>query len=280
MKILKSIMLLTTLALITGCVARVSENVLIRPTAGEKLANGSSADGRWSVRAIDIPRQADVNLYAAHFSRPDSKALVLYFGGNAFTISKFYQGILDMYAPHPVDVLMVDHRGYGGSTGTASLDSLLQDAVGSYDFARASPQYQGLPIIVHGISLGSFMAGEVAKSRSLDALVLEASATTAEDWVQGFVDNSMLFSRGEVDGNLKGKGNLAVMRTLDEPVLIVVGQDDKTTRSEMSTQLFLAASIDETRKELLIVPEAGHHNAARSKEYKESFARLLAKIKR
>ena len=279
MKILGSIIFFIILALMTGCVARVSENALIRPTLGERLPNGISTDGRWTVRAIDIPRQDGVNLYTAQFSRPDAKAIVLYFGGNGFTISKFYQGILDIYASHPVDVVIVDHRGYGGSSGTASLDLLMQDAVQSYDFVRALTQYKGKPIIVHGQSLGSFMAGEVAKNRSLDALVLESSATTAEDWVQGFVDNSMLLRRGVVEGSLKGKGNLEVMRTLDEPVLIVVGKNDKTTRSEMSSQLYAAAKVDESRKELLIVADAGHNNAAKSKEYKESFKRLLSKIK-
>ena len=267
MKILGHIIFFAILALITGCVARVSENALIRPTLGEKLSNGTSTDGRWTVRAIDIPRQDGVNLYAAQFTRPDAKAVVLYFGGNGFTISKFYQGILDIYAPHPVDVVIVDHRGYGGSSGTASLDLLMQDAVWSYDFVRALTQYKDKPIIVHGQSLGSFMAGEVAKDRSLDALVLEASATTAEDWVQGFVDNSMLLRRGVVEGSLKGKGNLEVMRILDEPVLIVVGKNDKSTRSEMSSQLYAAAKVDESRKELLIVPDAGHNNASKSKEY-------------
>ncbi len=280
MKIFISVMLVGILVGITGCVASVSENALIRPTPGEKLANGPSPDGFWSVRTIDMPRKGGANLYAAQFSRPDSKALVLYFGGNSFTISRFYQSVLDIYAPHPVDVLIADHRGYGGSTGAATLDALMEDAVETYDFVRALPQYQGPPIIVHGQSLGSFMAGEVAKRRSLDALVLESSATTAEDWVQGFVDNSMLIRRGEVQGSLKGKGNLAVMRTLDEPVLIVVGQEDKTTRSEMSAQLYSAAIVDETRKELLVVSGAGHNNASKSLEYRASFARLLARIKR
>lgn len=281
MKFLGSIIFAAILVLLSGCVALVvSEKALIRPTVGEKLTNSTSIDGRWTISSLDLPREDGVTLYAAQFSRPDAKALVLYFGGNVSTVSKLYQRILDVYAPHPVDVLIVDHRGYGGSSGVASLDALMKDAVQTYDFARAMPQYKGKPIIVHGLSLGSFLAGEVAKNRTLDALVLEASATTAEDWVQGFVDNSVLVRRGVVEGSLKGRGNLDLMQTLDEPVLIVVGKNDKTTRSEMSSQLYAAAKVDETRKELLIVPDAGHGDAANSKEYKEAFARLVAKIKR
>jgi uncharacterized protein len=280
MNFLRPITFIAILAIISGCVARVSEKALIRPTAGEKLTNSTSVDGRWAINSLDLPREDGVTLYAAQFSRPDARALVLYFGGNGYTISRFHQRILDVYAPHPVDVLIVDHRGYGGSSGVASLDALMKDAVQTYDFARAMSQYKGKPIIVHGQSLGSFLAGEVAKNRALDALVLESSATTAEDWVQGFVDNSMLVRRAVVEGSLKGRGNLEVMSTLDEPMLIVVGKNDKTTRSEMSSQLYAAAKVDETRKELLIVSDAGHNDAARGKEYKDAFERLLTKIKR
>jgi uncharacterized protein len=280
MELLGSIIFAAIVVLLSGCVPRVSEKALIRPTLGEKLSVGTSADGSWAVNSLDLPCEDSVTLYAAQFSRPDAKALVLYFGGNGYTISKFHQGILDVYASHPVDFLIVDHRGYGGSTGVASLDALMKDAVQTYNFARAMSQYKGKPIIVHGQSLGSFLAGEVAQNRTLDALVLESSATTAEDWVQGFVDNSMLVRRGVVESSLKGSGDLDVMRTLDEPALIVVGKNDKTTRSEMSSQLYAAAKVDETRKELLIGSDAGHRDAANGKQYIEAFARLLAKIER
>ncbi len=52
------------------------------------------------------------------------------------------------------------------------------------------------------------------------------------------------------------------------------------TRSEMSSQLYAAAKIDEARKELLIVPEAGHNDAANGKDYSAAFSRLLLKIKK
>lgn len=277
MRIPHSLLLAIPLALLTGCVAYVSEHALVRPTAGKKLVGTTSSDGRWSVNAIDIARTKGVTLYAAHFTRPDANGLLLYFGGNGFVISKHHQVILDAYAQHPVDVLMVDHRGYGGSGGNPSLDALLGDAVAVYDFVNEFPPCSGKPIIVHGQSLGSFMAGEVARERQLDGLVLESSATTAEDWVQGFVDNSVFVRRGVVEGDLKGKGNLKVMHALDEPVLIVVGERDNTTRSSMSVALYSAARVPGELKELLIVPAAGHNNAILSREYHDAFKRLLSK---
>lgn len=268
-----------SLLTLSGCVANVSESALIRATPGMRLADGMSADGHWKIRAFDIQRPNDIALYSALFSQPNATALVLYFGGNVFAIDRHHQSVLSIYKNQAVDILLVDHRGYGGSTGVASIKSLIEDAPFVYDYARGLAEYRGKPIIVHGQSLGSFMAGNVAKMRTLDALVLEASATTTEDWIQGFVDNSVFIRGSIVQESLKGMGNLSVMATLDEPLLIVVGAKDVTTRSDMSTKLFAAANIAESQKELLIVPNAGHHDAARGASYVEAFTRLRAKVK-
>ena len=277
---MKALFLSSILALLlSGCVANVSEKALIRPTVGVRLVDGNSADGQWQTRSFDIARADGVSLYTVLFSRPNATAVVVYFGGNAFTISRHHQGVLDAYKNHAVDVLMVDHRGYGGSTGIASIVNLMEDAIPAYDYTRGLADYRNKPVIVHGQSLGSFMAGEVAKARSLDGLVLESSATTAEDWVQGFVDRSVFLRSGVVQGNLKGMGNLSAMATLDEPLLIVVGEKDSTTRSDMSVKLFNAAQLPLEQKELLIVPNAGHNDASRSALYGEAFARLLAQAK-
>jgi alpha-beta hydrolase superfamily lysophospholipase len=265
------------LVLLLGCVAHVNEKTLVHPRPGIKLADGNSGDGQWQIRSADIARPDGVTLYSALFSRPDATALVIYFGGNGFVIGDGYQHVLNIYKNQPVDVLIVDHRGYGASTGSASINGMLSDAVPVYDYARALPAYRNKPIIVHGHSLGSFMAGEIARQRKLDGLVLESSATTAEDWVQEFADTYALVRSGVVDGDLKGKGNLSVMATLDEPVLIVVGEKDKTTGSEMSSKLFAAANVPADQEELLIVPKAGHIDAALSEAYGQAFSRLLAR---
>jgi len=272
----KALVPFLALATLAGCVAHVSGDALVRATPGSILTDAKSLDTNWSIQSHYIHRPGDVRLYGALFSRPSPRALVLYFGGNRFTISGHHQQILDTYSDQPVDLLIVDHRGYGGSSGEASLQDILDDAVPVYDYARLLTDYQDMPIVVHGQSLGSFMAGEVAKERKLDGLVLESSATTAEDWVQGFADNTVFVRRGVVQGELRGKGNLSVMAGLDEPILIVVGERDTTTRSYMSEKLLKAANVAPDSKEILVVPDAGHNNAALSPAFSESFTRLMA----
>jgi uncharacterized protein len=274
---LKQLLVACALAsLLSACVAHIDERSFIHPRPGTTLTDSLIVDGGWRIQSVNIAR-GDANLYGALFHRADAKALVLYFPGSAFVLSEGYSNILAKYRSLPVDVLIVDYRGYGASTGVASIDGLLSDALPVYDYARALAPYQSLPVMVHGHSLGSFMAGAVAHQRKIDALILESSATSAEEWVQSFVDDSIWIRRGVIEGSLQGKGNLALMATLNEPVLFIVGANDQTTRPEMSSKLFAAANVPSTMKQLLIVPGADHRNASLDPRFGAAILRLIAK---
>jgi uncharacterized protein len=264
-----------------GCTLRVSEANIVRPRPGEAVKAGISADGRWAIEALSIEAEDDAVLRGAVYRRTGhvgpSVATVLYFGGNGFVLGKHDWHVLRIYRDLPVDVLMFDHRGYGGSEGHATLDALLNDGVRLYDALGARPEFASRPLIVHGHSMGSFIAGEVARRRALAGLVLESSATTAEDWAQGFVDRYAVVRKAQVDVSLAGKGNAAVVVQLDEPVLFIVGERDETTPPKMSQAMYATASQPDDRKELLITPGAGHMDAAVGGAYAEAFRRLLVR---
>lgn len=276
MKLASRFIALGALAL-SGCVAYVDTSALVQPQPGIRLPDNTTVVGGWLAENHTIVTEDGVALYAALFQRPNARGLVVYFGGNQFTVGRHYAAVLQSYASTDLDVLIADHRGYGASGGSASLGSLLDDAVIVHDYARDLREYSGLPVLVHGQSLGSFMAGEVARQRSLDGLVLESSATTAEDWVKGFVDANPFVRRGVVKGGLQGQGNLALMSVLDEPLLIVVGEHDRTTRPAMSQRLFEVARLPPTMKELLVVPDAGHNDASAHPSFAAAIVRLLAR---
>lgn len=272
---MRRIALALMLCSLAACVAHVGEENLIIPRAGAAVAAGTTADGRWIVQPLEVAAEPGVSLRGAWYHRPDAVATVLYFGGNGFVLSQHAGHVLGIYRALPVDVVAFDHRGYGASTGHASIDALLADGPSIYDAMSARPEFAGHPLLVHGHSLGSFVAGAVARSRHLDGLVLESSATTAEDWVQGFVDHSWLLRRADVAPTLQGRGNADVMASLDEPLLVVVGSEDHTTRPPMSRALYAAAATPE--KELLVVDGAGHMDAAMRPAYHDAFLRLLAR---
>jgi alpha-beta hydrolase superfamily lysophospholipase len=267
---------LLLLSALAGCAVHVAENNIVIPRAGEALQGGTFET--WTIAPVSVAAGDGATLRGGWFRKPGARATVLYFGGNGFVLARHYRHVLRIYRDLPVDVVAFDHRGYGASDGTASLDALMSDAGALHRFVAAMPGRGSGPLLVHGHSLGSFIAGGLAAHATLDGLVLESSATTAEDWVQGFVDHSIWLRKATVAPSLQGKGNLMAMAGLDEPLLLVVGEKDTTTRPEMSRALFDHAALPGDRKELLVVDGAGHMDAALAPAYGRAFARLLGHL--
>lgn len=275
---------LLALAGLSACTYHVRESNVVIPRVGpavdmavlrERLPDYRIEEKRIAAEGAD--------LYSLRFLRKDAVATVLYFGGNGYTVAKFAPHSAQAYAGVPVNFVLVDHRGYGGSTGTASLDALLADAVQVYDDLRGDAGLHGLPLVVHGHSLGSFMAGNVAARRKLDGLVLEGSVTTSEEWTAYLRSRQKWWARALVwrvvpEGALAGKGNRDVAAALDEPALFVAGEDDVTAPPRFAHALFDSAPLPGDRKRLLTVPGHDHMNAAQSPQFRDALAAFIAAI--
>ncbi len=260
-------------------VAPIKERGLLPGAAGEKL-DLRQCEADFPVYKCTEHRVASGpdQLYALSASRPDARATVLFFGGNSYSIEKWSSKTLGYYQNIPVNVVQVDHLGYGASTGKATFDGMFAGAAASYTDMKSWPELRDLPIIVHGHSIGSFLAGHVAEKFTLEGLILEGSATTTEEWIKVFPKGlrGLFIRRFELDDTVKGRGNLALMARLDEPVLIVVGKKDSQTPAVLSEKLY-AAIPSTVRKRLTVVPKGTHLNAAWGTEFRDAFnAQFLA----
>ena len=274
------VLLLSSMA---GCTYHVGESNLvvprIAPTADVDALHAAHPGLSFEEGWIDAANGA--RLYSLAMRRPHAVATVLYFGGNGYTISRWASRTAAMYAELPVDVVLVDHRGYGASTGTPTIDGLMDDAERAYRSLRADPRFAGRPLIVHGHSLGSFMAGHVADTARLDGLVLESTAPSAEAWTAQLRSLQKPWIRAVVwrvkpTGALAGRGNAEVATRLDEPVLYLVGDRDDITPPRFARGLYDATPLADSLKQLVVVPGASHLRAAESPEFRAAFMRLLA----
>ena len=93
------------------------------------------------------------------------KALV-YFGGNAEDVSANLPSLPAAFPGHAI--YLMNYRGYGGSTGTPSEQSLQRDALLLFDQVHAEHP----DVTVMGRSLGSGLAVRVASARPVGRLVL------------------------------------------------------------------------------------------------------------
>ncbi len=260
-----------------ACTHVVDESALVTPHPGPAL-DLAATRAQWPTHAVAPLRLTGADgtvLQGVLFTRDDARATVLYFGGNGYRVAAFWRDTLSSYRGSPVNVVMVDHRGYGPNAGVPTIAALLADAVAVYDQVRALPALAGKPLLVHGQSLGSFMAGEVARQRRLDGLILESSVTNGREWMQAMNTGVSLLSRIEIDPDLAERGNLSLMAALDEPVFFVVGERDTTTPAALTRRLYGSANLPPERKVLLIVPGAGHNDAHADTRFSITFARWL-----
>lgn len=112
-----------------------------------------------------------VRINGLHFFRENAKGLVLYFHGNSRSIKGWAKYARDFYR-YDYDVVLVDYRGFGKSTGKRSESDMLKDMQFVYD--RLKEKYDESHLIVYGRSLGSGFATKLAADNNPRYLILDA----------------------------------------------------------------------------------------------------------
>ena len=105
------------------------------------------------------------------FPKGESKGIVLYLKGNSKSIKGWGKFAVD-FTRHGYNVLMVDYRGFGKSTGRSSQKNIKRDMQVVYN--KILEQTTEDRIILYGRSLGSGFAAKLASTNSPKMLVLDA----------------------------------------------------------------------------------------------------------
>jgi len=105
------------------------------------------------------------------FPKGESKGVVLYLKGNSKSIKGWGKFAVD-FTRHGYNVLMVDYRGFGKSTGRRSQKAIKRDLQLVYD--KLKDQTSEDRIILYGRSLGSGFAAKLASMNHPKMLVLDA----------------------------------------------------------------------------------------------------------
>jgi pimeloyl-ACP methyl ester carboxylesterase len=112
-----------------------------------------------------------VRINALHFQRKDPKGLILYFHGNTRSIKGWARYARDFYR-YDYDVMLVDYRGFGKSTGRRSEKEMLNDM--QFIYNRLKETYSEDHLIVYGRSMGSGFASKLASDNVPRYLILDA----------------------------------------------------------------------------------------------------------
>ena len=112
-----------------------------------------------------------VRINGLHFYREQPNGLILYFHGNTRSIKGWARYARDFYR-YNYDVVLVDYRGFGKSTGKRSEKEMLSDM--QFVYETLLKQYHEHQMIVYGRSLGSGFATKIASDNNPRYLILDS----------------------------------------------------------------------------------------------------------
>lgn len=219
-------------------------------------------------RAIEVP---GARLSALHLQLPDPKGVVFFLHGNGGSLAGWFTDP-EFYRRANFDLLMLDYRGYGKSTGRIESEAQLRADVRAA-WAQVAPQYRGKQVVMYGRSLGTALAAGLAVELedagtppALTVLVspyrsVTAMARTMYPWVPPFV----------LRYPMRTEDSVAKLRS---PLLLVHGSNDALIPIAHSEALLAV----QPAARLVRVEGAGHNDLQEFDSYRAAMARALAEL--
>src|SRR4051812_44063811 len=165
---------LTLLYIILGYVALalivyfIQEKFIFKP---EKLAADFQFHYDAPFKELFFDIEQGVRINGLHFYCKQPKGLILYFHGNTRSIKGWAKYARDFYR-YEYDVVLVDYRGFGKSTGKKSEKDMLSDM--QYVYNTLLKDYTEHHMLVYGRSLGSGFATKIASENKPRYLILDS----------------------------------------------------------------------------------------------------------
>jgi len=198
-----------------------------------------------------------------HFKTEKPLGIVLYLKGNSKSIKGWGKFAVD-FTRHNYDVIMIDYRGFGKSTGRRTQKTLKHDIQYIYNKIRerVSEEY----IIVYGRSMGSGFATKLASTNNPRMLILDApyySLTKVTSRYMPFMPLSIILKFP--------MPTYKWLKYVNCPIHIIHGTNDKLIPFKSSVKL---SKIKPKHTRLWPVIGGGHKNLNNF----ESYHRMLGEI--
>lgn len=210
-----------------------------------------------------------IRLHAWWVGRKDTRLATLFLHGNAGNVTDRIAHIREIAAAGS-SVLILDYRGYGKSSGWPTEKGLYTDSEAGFSYLLGQG-YRAKQIVVHGESLGTAVAVDLASRRPCAGLILEAPFTSASE-VAGMVlpvlGPLLVHSFDSVP---KIRWNL-------KPKLFMQGDHDEVIPLQLGQALYAAAQAP---KSFWVVEGAGHNDIVETAGplYRERLAMFYASLR-
>ena len=161
-----------------------------------------------------------------------SRYTLLFFHGNAGNMSHRLES-LDIFHQLGLAVLIIDYRGFGGSTGSPSVNGTLLDARAAWGWLVKNKRVSADDVIIFGRSLGGAVAADLAAQVTPRALILESTFTSLYDVA------CKLYPWLPVSSFLPQDYNtLARLQGLKIALLVIHSPDDEVVSYELGRKIY------------------------------------------
>jgi len=262
------VFIMSTYFIALGLVYVFQEKIIFQPS---KLSKNYRFQFDFPFEEVFLDTPDDERLHAIHFKNKTPKGVIVYFHGNKGNLDRWGK-IVTFFSKKGYDVLVMDYRSYGKSTGKITQEYLLyEDAQLFYDYVVK--QYSENEIIVYGRSLGTGIATKIASKNSPTNLILETPFYSLEDvtkhWLPIFPVRYMLKYTFESYKSIKD---------VNCAITIYHGTEDRVVSYTSGKKLF--DSIPSSQKRMITVVGGAHNNLIDFNTYLETIDEVLENKKR
>ena len=230
----------------------------------------------WQLEQVSFPSGDSLRLNGWFIHIPEAEGTVLYCGGNGFVMVTSYHIIRSIIDQH-VNLLVFDYRGYGENPGEPTVAGLKEDGLAAYDYLINEKHVNPEDLVIHGHSLGSFIASFIASQKKARGLVLECPITDAKDLTGRLVPWLLRpFFKFDIDPVLLKNSNLERLPNIELPLLIFAGSADQITPPGMAEKLFRISQSSD--KKLIIIKNGGHDDLPNRDEYRQALSRYYSRL--
>ncbi len=228
---------------------------------------------------ILIPVEKDIAIGARFHMAQKSGGNIIFFHGNGEIVAD-YDEMGTVYNQMGLNLLAVDYRGYGRSSGKPTVTAMMRDCHVIFEFAQKWLQQNEFigPIILMGRSLGSASVLELAANyrNVIDGLIVESGFALAGPLLQliGINLDELGFKEE------KGFRNIDKIKKIDKPTLVIHAEFDHIIPFLDGQALYDACpSADKT---LLKIPGANHNDIFMRglEEYLAAVKKIVKTIKK
>jgi len=146
----------------------------------DRALGASPSDLGLDYEDVSLITSDNERLHGWYVPAVDSRGVLLFFHGNAGNISHRLDSI-KIFHELDLDILIIDYRGYGQSTGKAGEQGTYLDAQAAWDYLINSRRIPADQIIVFGRSLGGAVGAWLGVQHTPAAVIIESSFSSGVD---------------------------------------------------------------------------------------------------